>query len=164
MANENRSIKVAAESSGVRLTGETTTSVGHVGARVRKNVSTALEHAVERGKLRPFEALEAADYFGVDLAPWVRRQHDHYSRTLPGTTPRLKEAFQQTVNYDDSVWACPCGESFVNGQGTIVEELREFVDRHREHANGKLVVTISDDGARAFVTKPAPETKDLPTW
>lgn len=46
--------------------------------RVKKNVSLALEHAVERGKLQPYEAIEAADYFGVLLQPWVQRQHDHH--------------------------------------------------------------------------------------
>lgn len=49
--------------------------------RVSRNLRTALQHAVERGKLRPFEAIEAAEHFGVQLEPWVQRQHDHYVRT-----------------------------------------------------------------------------------
>ena len=46
--------------------------------RSHKNGGLALEHAVERGKLRPYEAIEAALYFGVLLQPWVQRQHDHH--------------------------------------------------------------------------------------
>ncbi len=48
--------------------------------RVRRNVRVALQHAVERGKLRPYEALEAAEQFGIQLEEWVQRQHDHYSK------------------------------------------------------------------------------------
>ena len=48
-----------------------------------RNVATALEHAVERGKLRPYEAVDAAHHFGIAIADWVRRQRDHHLRSNP---------------------------------------------------------------------------------
>ncbi|KKM02864.1 hypothetical protein LCGC14_1780200 [marine sediment metagenome] len=56
--------------------------------KAHRCVSLALEHAVERGKLKPFEALEAAEHFGVQLQSWVQRQHDHYRATNKAETDR----------------------------------------------------------------------------
>jgi len=46
-------------------------------------VAIALEEAVMRGKVKPFEVLPIADLLGAPLAPWVRKQHEHYLATTP---------------------------------------------------------------------------------
>ena len=46
-----------------------------------RRVREALEHAVESGRLRPFEAIECAAHYCVELQPWVQEKHDYYTKT-----------------------------------------------------------------------------------
>lgn len=46
----------------------------------RKRLKIALELAVEKGKLRPYEALECAEFYGLTLEPSIQRAADRFER------------------------------------------------------------------------------------
>jgi len=46
----------------------------------RRRLKVALELAVERGKLRPYEALECAEFYGLALEPHIQRSADRFDR------------------------------------------------------------------------------------
>jgi hypothetical protein len=58
----------------------------------------------------------------------------------------MKKPFKSTVDLDSVTVTCPCGAS-ITGEGY---EIQEFLKTHKEHTNGKLDETISDDGMRVF--------------
>jgi len=53
----------------------------------RRTVKAALEVAIERGKIRPYQALELAELLSVSLEPWVSRQAAHLDRAMGPVTP-----------------------------------------------------------------------------
>jgi len=53
----------------------------------RRTVKAALEVAIERGKIRPYQAIELAELLSVQLEPWVSRQAAHLARAMGPVTP-----------------------------------------------------------------------------
>lgn len=56
---------------------------------------------------------------------------------------------------------CPCGAE-ISTRFMSTEEVTKWRDEHRPHTSGKMLVTVSDNGARAFGgERPADELVDF---
>ena len=50
-------------------------------------VVNALELALEKGRIKPWEALATGKELGIPLPGWIQKKHDYYTKTLEGRAP-----------------------------------------------------------------------------
>ena len=68
------------------------------------------------------------------------------------------EMMKQFDDLDTSERICPCGSSF---RWTMRDGLDDWMATHKPHTNGKMEVICTTDGARAYVSMPAPYITDI---
>jgi hypothetical protein len=57
-------------------------------------------------------------------------------------------------------YSCPCGARLCTRHREW-EDIRPWIEAHREHTDGTLLEEVTDDGARVYASKPAPTVSRL---
>lgn len=52
-------------------------------ARSKRALVIGLEVAIEKGRLQPHQAIEAAEHFSLPIPPWILRRDRYYAENRP---------------------------------------------------------------------------------
>ncbi len=74
-------------------------------------------------------------------------------------TTAKKKPMKSLCNLDDVDWICPCGATITTSGDQ--DSLDRFIDAHFDHTDGTYLDICTDDGARAWSSKPEPVCRPL---
>lgn len=66
------------------------------------------------------------------------------------------EPMRLLSDYDGATWFCPCGSQRDTGPSSDSRADDRWFATHKPHCNGTYVETVTDDGMRAYATRPEP--------